>query len=185
MRRLIVALAVFSLIPAGCSSGEAFVFGEDDLCEWVTEEDVTGFARDAYEAVGADWAGTAELIGEHWVEDGTEYECGWGLSGSEGLILVYAEPVPQASDEEVVAYGDQNVTNIPIIGIVSEHPEFEDDVLISNHAFGRYGFWVPSSDAQLVLSVNLEGDLELEDEHWEVPLFVVANGFLEEMNWTS
>lgn len=161
------------------------MFGEDDLCERVTEEDVTGYARDAYEAVGANWEGSAELIGEHWVEGSIEYECGWGLSGSEGLILAYTWPAPEASDEEVIVYADLTEPYIPMSGTVSEHPEFDDDVLITNHAFGRYGFWVPTTDDQLVLFVNLEGDLELEDEQWEVPLFVVANGFLEDMNWTS
>ncbi len=167
---------------------DAFVFGGDDLCEWVTEDDVTSFARDAYEAVGVEWDGNAVLTEQHWVEDGIEFECQWRLSalsgsGFEGLVLAETWPVSAQATNELVGYEDLTTTYIPIGTTVSGHPEFADDVLISNNAFGRYGFWVPTSDDQLVISVNIAVDDDALD--WEVPLFIIANGFLEGMNWAS
>lgn len=162
-----------------------FVFGEDDLCEWMTEDVVTGLARQAYGAVGVDWAGDATLAREHWVDSDIEYECEWRLSGDgpSGSIYVYTEPVSSLIGD-LIAFEDLTDPFIPISGIVTDHPDFDDDVLIENHAFGRYGFWTPASDVQLVLSVDLGRGGELDDGHrWEVPLFVVANGFLEAMEW--
>lgn len=188
MRRPVVALAVLGLLLASCSSEErVFEFAEDDLCDWITEEEVTDFARQAYEAVGVDWNGSATLTKEDWFEDPIEYECEWSLSGSGfegGLIYVYTHPVSR-STEAVTAYADLSVPYIPLDGTVAEHPEFDEEVMIGNHAFGRYAFWVPTSDQQLVLSVALGADIELEGYRFEVPLFVVANGFLEAMHWTS
>jgi hypothetical protein len=165
------------------TSDDVFVFGEDDLCELVTEDEVAEYARDAYEAVGEEWNGTATLTREHWFEDPIEYECEWSLSGSDGLIYVYTEPASR-SGGQTIAYAELSESHIPMSGTVVEHPEFDDDVMIQNHAFGRYGFWVPESEGQMVLSVSLGRDVELEDYGWEVPLFVVANRFLDEMNWT-
>ncbi len=171
---------------ADVSRDDVFVFGEDDLCEWVTEDEVTGFARDAYAAVGIDWTGSATLSREHWVESNYEFECEWSLprQGPTGSINVYTVPV-SLSRGGLIAYEDLTDPFIPIGGTVTEHPDFDNHVMINNHAFGRYGFWTPASDTQLVLSVNLGRDIDLdEDEQWETPLFVVANGFLKDMAWT-
>ena len=167
---------------------EAFVFGEDDLCQWVTEEDVTEYAREAYEAVGVEWDGEAVLTNQRWVEEGAEYECQWSLStlsgkGFEGVVHVETWPVPPPEETQFVAYEDMTTTFIRIGHTIVGHPEFADDVLVTNNAFGRYGIWVPTSDDQLVIAVNL--GIEDESLDWEVPTFVIANGFLEKMNWTG
>ena len=199
MRRSIALVAGLVLTLGACSSDptvseqssipsdEAFVFGEDDLCRWVTEEDVTGIARKAYESVGVEWDGNAVLTNQHWVEEGAEYECQWSLtaldgSGFEGVIHVETWPVPSPDESPLVPYDDLTPTYFPAGVTVSGHPAFADDVLIMNEAFGRFAVWIPTSDDQLVVAVNL--GIEDESLDWESPTFVVANGFLEKMNWT-
>lgn len=164
------------------ASDDMFVFGEDDLCTWISEDEVTEFAREAYGDVGMDWNGNATLIREHWFEEPLDYECEWRLSESDGSIYVYTQP---ASRGLLIAYTDLRQPSIPMAGTVTEHPALEDEVRIKNHAFGRFGFWVPASDDQMVLSVDLGVDFDSDENRWEIPIFVVANGFLEKMNWTS
>ncbi len=85
----------------------------------------------------------------------------------------------------MIAYEDLTDPFIPMTGTVTDHPDFDDEVMIGNHAFGRYGFWTSASDVQLGLWVNLGRDIDLdEDQRWEIPLFVVANGFLKDLAWT-
>jgi hypothetical protein len=144
------------------SSDDMFVFGEDDLCEWVTEDEVTTFVRNAYEEVG-------------------EYECQWTLTGSDGEITAYSEVAGQT--EEVVSYEELDTTWVEIGANVNGHPDFDAEVVINNQGFGQYAFLIPTSEDQLVLSVYLP--IEDDSVDYEKPLFIVANGFLEEMNWTS
>jgi hypothetical protein len=177
MRRLTKVLAVLGLLLAGCSSGQEFVFGEDDLCVWVTEDDVTDFARDAYEAVGVEWDGEATLI----TDEVGEYECQWTLTGVDGEITAYSEVAGQT--EEVVSYEELDTTWVEIGANVNGHPDFDAEVVINNQGFGQYAFLIPTSEDQLVLSVYLP--IEDDSVDYEKPLFIVANGFLEEMNWTS
>jgi hypothetical protein len=53
MRRLLL-LALVGLLVGGCSSGEVFTFADDDLCAWVSEDDVASFVSEAYLQSGAE-----------------------------------------------------------------------------------------------------------------------------------
>ncbi len=156
---------------------EIFVFGEDDLCEWVTEEEVTDFVRGAYEAAGVEWDGEATLI----TGEVGNYECQWTLTDDSGEITALRSP-GELGDQDVIVYADLD-EDTPVGVTISGHPDFGDNVLISNIGWGSYAFWTTTSEDQLVLWVNL--DVETDSVEWETPLFIVANGFLDEMNWKS
>ena len=186
MRRLLL-LALFGLFVGGCSSGEVFTFAEADLCAWVSEDDVASFVSAAYEKSGVEWDGTAVAVPPR--------ESAWDLSGD------YCQWEPTGGGY-VIARGLASASFGRGSGIaVSGYPEFDDNIIVGNAGFARYGFWVEGSDEVLGIEVSLPvgqpppprlslpgSDTTASDEYWapqETMLFSVANSFLDTMGWTS
>lgn len=157
-----------------------FVHGEDDLCEWITEEDVARFAREAHAAIGAEWDGEAALSQADW----GEAECHWMLLQGYERGGVSAEFVSVRADnhDDVVDYADLLEFNSLQGEPVSGHPDLPAGVLLVGQAYGRYAFWLPGMDDAVMLTVHL--DQADQDAH-DTALFAVANGFLEALGWTE
>jgi hypothetical protein len=66
---------------------DVFTFAEDDLCEWVSEDEVTSFVRAAYDESGVEWDGTLTAVrqqGSAW-DLGGSY-CRWEPAGGGWVI---------------------------------------------------------------------------------------------------
>lgn len=90
----IVLLVFVVVLVAGCPSEQAvpFDFDTDDLCEWVSAEDVAGLVGEAY-----GWEATAVEVPPEYPE---EWDCQWELTGSDGRDgeVVAGEAVWEAWD---------------------------------------------------------------------------------------
>ena len=184
MKRFFVVIAVAAMISvAGACSDEEqtrFSFADNDLCEWVSETEVTRFVSEAYSGSGIEWDGSVsavEPVGSAWDLPGTDY-CRWetiegGHVIARGLAPSDFGPVSDYSE------WDQE----SMMPAVSGHPEVPEGIIAANAAFGRYGFWVERSDEALGLEVVFDGVDDWEQE--EMMLFAIADSFLAEMGWTA
>lgn len=163
------------------SSEEIFVLGADDLCEWVTEEEIAQAASDAFDSAGVAWEGTATLV----ERGNTDWDCDWLLAGAgnaegitDGEVLVDIRSDVGVDPEEIIEY----VEGEPWTGgYLSDYPGLDDDILIAPGAFGSVGFVM--SDSGDALAVMLYSD-EI-DQTTPEPFVIVANRILDEMNWNS
>lgn len=183
MRRLLL-LALVGLFVGGCSSGEVFTFAEDDLCEWVSEDDVTSFVNEAYEKLGVEWDGTAVAVpaqGSLWDLSG-DY-CRWDLTG--GGYVIARGLTPASFGTGVTDYSEaEDGDYYSLSGPVSGHPEFDDNIIVGNAAFGRLGFWLEGSDDVLGIEMSLIDGVSHNDWGQTTILFSVADSFLNKMGWT-
>jgi hypothetical protein len=184
--RRVVLLGLVGLLLSGCSSGDVFTFAEDDLCEWVSEDEVTSFVKKAYDKSGVEWAGSAVAVphqGSAWDVPGVY--CRWEPTGGGWVIARGLKPSSFGSGAvEFSEVGDEVLFPLGP-GPVSGHPDFADNIIIANAAFGRLGFWLQDSDEALGLEAYLPDGVS--DDDWaeqEKMLSVVANSFLKEMGWT-
>jgi hypothetical protein len=181
---LTLALPGSAAACSGDDGSEAFSFADDDLCEWVSTDDVAAFYASAY-----DWEGTAETIID---PDTGQDECWWRLTddssdgyveigaGNAGGLLPYDE-ITQYEGGPVPAPG----------GTVSGHPALSDGAVVQSAGWGAYAFWVPPRTEYLSVSV-----IRFSGEGAGVPvvgsaideqsrLFSLADQFLNELDWVS
>jgi hypothetical protein len=165
----------------GEATGEAFTFAEDDLCEWLTPDDVGRFYTTAY---GTDVTVTARPS----VDTGPD-ECGWLVTPTSGDESVDScEVSASVSDgsgvvgpvKEIIEYSGGGV---PVPGAtVSGHPALGDAVLVQSEGWGVYAFWVPPADQYLVL-VDCNADSGGADV--QTRLFTFATLVLQELGWVT
>jgi len=171
------------VLLASCGgTAEPFDFDSDDLCSWVSAEEVAGFVEEAF-----GWEATAVAV-----EPDDEYwECKWAVTGSDGEDrMVYATEAEwfnfnggpiYLSEREVVDFADLEEPFVPIMGAVSGHPSLDERVVVINGGFGSFAFGVPPTDQYLQVSVHTP---DSEDwESFEPNFFPVANSFIEELGW--
>lgn len=184
--RLLVGMLVVAFL-AGCSSGQAdpFDFETDDLCEWVSAEEVAGLVGEAY-----GWEATAVEVPPEY----PEWACQWELTGSDGRDgeVVAGEAVWEAfgggpydltgaMTTGVVDFVDMDEEWVPIGAAVTGHPSLSDGVVVHNGGFGQFAFGVPPRDRYLQVTVIVPGE-----EDWaqrEPKFFAVANGIIEALGW--
>lgn len=173
----------------GVQLADAFTFAEDDLCDWITADEIAGFFASEY-----DWEGTAELV--NTADTGPD-ECRWRLTiaGEDDYFEVSAgnaDPGVLVPYEEIVEYDGGTVG-----GTVSGHPALSDDVIVQSAGWGVYSFWVPPRDEYLSLLMNLHsGDspevvgvdsspdkqVRVEAQH---RFFAFADQLLQELGWVT
>ena len=160
---------------------EAFSFAADDLCEWVTQEEIAGFIAAAF-----DWDGTL-------VEQPTQGpdNSAWELVGNgSGGVSVYdagqwetfgGNPVDWGA-EDIVEFSDDDPDYVEIGATVSGHPALSDGVVVHNGAFGQYAFWVPPRPEYLAFSLDVPGvDNMFEADRF----FMVADQIIRELGWVD
>lgn len=165
-------LGVAPLIFSGGANPEVFVAGEDDLCEWVSEEEITKAARAAFDSMGVDWDGTA-------TPDEVEgWDCVWMLAqeGSPvGAIQVNAVSPTEFDLGEITEYAE----NEPWTGaLVSGYPGVNDNIMVGAFSWSHI-YWVSNTDDAIQLYLSFSIDPEPTE-----PEIVVANAILEELFWT-
>ena len=178
MRRLFAVMAAFGLLLVGCSSDDEFVFGEHDVCSWISDDAVAEAVSDAFGSMGMEWQGVAEVDDARSNAEG----CVWILTSesTDGSVWVGGSQNWAYPDtEDVVDYsGDDPTTD----GFVSGYPALNENVAVRADAFETYQFWVEGTQKALSLGVRftdpaLNGEIQ--------PTVLVANRILEELNWTG
>jgi hypothetical protein len=168
------------------STVDVFSFAEDDLCEWVTGEEVARLVSTIYP-----WNGTAA---DGVPGPGSELptNCSWSLSGGDGNGYLYAgdasrwvdfngAPYDVAAAGPVVEYSEEDPAWIEIGTTVTGHPALSDGVGVFNGGFGQYAFWVPPEEQYLAYSLAVPGvGIEIDDH-----FFAVADGLLQELGWVA
>lgn len=166
--------------PVGTNESVAVFDPEsDDLCEWVTGNDVVEFLT----AAGADVEGPA-TASEPWTDDATGWNCGWTLASGDEIQLGAKNTTRLSSMEElnrVTAYAEPGQVMNPTGELVSGHPNLSRGVVVENQAFGRFGFYTPTTDAQLNLHFN--GDWY--SDTYEAVVMGTADAVLDELGWLS
>ena len=167
------------------TSVEVFSFTDDDLCEWVTQEELTGFITEAL-----DWNGSAIQT-----PPDAPAKCEWRVVGDEegeiGFVEAYDATRELQTWEnqpfdfaalDVVEFSDSS----PLEGgetAVSGHPDLSDGVVAYNYGYGIDVFWVPPRDEYLALSFPL---ISGASEIWgDAAYFAVADQILRELAWVD
>ena len=127
------------------STVDVFSFADDDLCEWVTAEEVTRLVSTVYP-----WNGTAA---DGVPESEGSGSCLWSLSGGDGNGYLSAGdasrwvgfgPGPyEVWAGPVVEYSEEDLASIEVGTNVTGHPALSDGVVMGGGLFGQYAFWVP------------------------------------------
>jgi hypothetical protein len=158
-----------------------FTFATDDLCEWVTEDEIAGFV-----AAEIDWDGTATEIGMP-----NTAGCSWELTSetTEPGILGFTAPTGLTIADEVDHYepGDEWVIGSQVLG----HPDLSDGVAYYLQGFGPLAFGVPEDDRWIVADYppDIKAAAQLIEQHggedafW-YGWFGVADHLIEELGWT-
>jgi hypothetical protein len=169
---------------------EVFSFADDDLCEWVTQEELTGFITEAF-----DWDGSAVQT----PPDSPSAKCEWRLIGDEegeiGFVSAFdatggeLQPKEGESGEavdfaalDVVDFSDHTPVEMDVVA-VSGHPDLSDGVVAYDYGWNTYVFWVPPRDDYLGLFFGVPiGDSEV----WvDAGYFEVADQILHELGWVD
>jgi len=162
----------------------AFTFAEDDLCTWVSEDEVAEFVAAEFA-----WEGTVVLDPSSG-GDG----CGWRLTSTDDDVvfdvgaaaarwsLFGPDNTPIGLGEvEVVDFDEEAGTVDDVDTGVSGHPSLSDGVVVINGGWGNYAFWVPPIDECLELFVSVEP--VVPEGELEARTFGVADRFLQELGW--
>lgn len=168
--------------PAASASDpvEPFDFESDDLCEWVSAEQVAALVEEAF-----GWEATAVALEP-------DQNCEWLLNGDGGQGHVQiSEAVWQtfggapydmpAAFDRVEDFSDVGETTVPIGAAVSGHRSLSEGVVVHNGGFGQFAFGVPPAEQYLQVWVDVPGEDEWET--FEPKLFEVANGFVDVLGW--
>ena len=181
----VAAVLLLASPLAACGGGDdsdAFTFADDELCDWLTADEIAGFFASVYE-----WDGTAELV---YTEDAGPDECFWRLAtaGGNGFIEIGAGNADPGllPYEEVVEYDGGSVPAPG--GTVTGHPALSEDVVVQSAGWGAYSFWVPPRDEYLSLFANRASSdgtgprVGVEDQD---RFFAFADQLLQELGWVS
>ncbi len=168
------------------TSVDVFSFADDDLCEWVTEDEVAGFVATAFE-----WDGTVTQSPPD-APLGGPTTCEWQLTadGDPTGILVATEAQWQTFGGSpydlaalaVVDYDDADPAEIERAA-VSGHPALSEGVLVTADGWGQFAFWVPPRDQYLALMIDVPGEelsYPIDDR-----VFSIADQFLRELGWVN
>ncbi|MGB7877364.1 MAG: hypothetical protein WBL31_01290 [Ilumatobacteraceae bacterium] len=166
------------------TSAEAQLAGfsseRDDLCEWVTGDEVAEFVIAAGFAV--ERPATAS---EPATDDATGWDCAWTFASGEELQLgVRARPgrldALQARDTVAEYEGPGQIMEPG--ATVSGHPALSDGVVVENTAFGRFTFHTPGRDDVLNVMFLTVG-AEAAEAGYEAALMAMSDSVLGDLGW--
>lgn len=156
----------------------AFAFATDDLCDWVSENEITEFV-----AAEFDWNGTATEI-----DTRNDAGCYWELTETLGPgTLGFIAPIELTIPDDVEHYDPESeieiglVIGTPILG----HPYLSDGVAYYLRGFGPLAFGVPDDNRWFV--VDGLPDIKTspavaQGDAW-IGWFGVADRLIDELGW--
>ena len=159
----------------GETQSAGFSSERDDLCHWVTGDDVVEFVTAAGFAV--EGPATAS---EPATEDTTGWDCAWTFSSGEELQLGVRDRPGSLAAMEVVEYQEPGQIMDPG-ATVSGHPELSVGVVVENNAFLRFAFYTPGRDD--VLNVMFWSEKGGSEDGYEVALMAVSDSVLSDLGW--
>lgn len=157
---------------------EVFDPESDDLCQWVTADDIVEFLT----AAGATVDGPATEI-EANADDETGWNCAWTLrSGEEIQIGASASRLASSMQNlDMVAEYEAPGQVMSPGAVVSGHPDLSDGVIVENMAFGRFGFFPPGLDGQLNVGIY---DSNVTSS-FESVVMITGDELLGELGWLT
>ena len=179
---------------------DAFDPDADDLCAWVTGDEIVAHLI----AAGDDVEGPAAPT-EPDTEDTTGWDCAWTLASGEEIQLGARTITPRAQTEPVEPeqpgfgyseYEEPGQIMEPGAHVIG-HPYLNEGVTVENEAFLRFSFYPLDSDH--ILNVNywsedvMCDDSELDDSGYcdkdtsgyETVLTRTANAILQDLGWVE
>ena len=170
------------------SIGEEFSFVDDDLCEWVTDEDVAEMLADVF-----DWTGTLTEQPSPTNRSGEQEadNCLWVLSGNgEGVFAVHDAGQSESfgggaldlGEVDIVEFSEDDPGDLEIGAAVSGHPALSDGVVVFNGGFGQFAFWVPPRQEYLALVLAVPG---VDDVFEGDRFFMIADQLVRELGWVD
>ena len=169
----------------------AFTFADDDLCEWVSEDEVAEFVATEF-----DDPEVTVVLDENSGGPENPDSCQWVLTSTApdefGSVSAANAELPGA--ESIAKAGppvdfDEEGGFVEIGSAVSGHPSLSDGVVVYNNAFLRYLFWVPPSEQYLEVSIlgyPSEESADEDEDDWaddQARVFGVADRFVQELGW--
>ena len=177
-----------STVPSAEVIEGAFTFADDDLCEWVSEDEVAEFVATEF-----DDPEVTVVLDENSGGPENPDSCQWVLTSTApdefGSVSAANAELPGA--ESIAKAGppvdfDEEGGFVEIGSAVSGHPSLSDGVVVYNGGFGQYVFWVPPSDEYLRVFVGFPREGTEDEDDWadyEDRFFGVADRFVQELGW--
>lgn len=162
---------------AGDSGAAVFDADADDLCEWVTGEELVESLTDA--GWGVQGPATA---GDPASDDLTGWDCAWGFASGEELQLgIRQGSLGEEADVVVYAGPGQIMENIGLS--VIGHPALSDGVVVENAAFLRFLFYAPGLDHRL--NVTFISEQSGNEDTYEETVMTLADDILVDLGWIA
>jgi hypothetical protein len=168
-------------LPATSAETQLAVFSSerDDLCEWVTGDEVAEYVTAAGFAVEGPATATEPVT-----EDTTGWDCAWTFASGEELQLgVRNHPGRLDSLQEldmIVEYQEPGQIMQPG-ATVSGHPALSDGVVVENNGFLRFTFYTPGRDD--VLNVSFWTEDAGNEDGYEAALMAFSDSVLSDLGW--
>ena len=148
----------------------------DDLCEWMTGDEVV----EILQAAGAADVEAPAVASSPDGDDPLGWDCVWTVAPGYELQLG-ARSSGQDRPDIPDNYTRTGQVMQPGGGPVAGHPALSEGVIVENQAFGRFSFFVVDTDHQLNLLYSYwEGS---SDEEFETVLMSTADAVLAELGW--
>lgn len=200
-QRTAVLILVAGLVMISCSDdGESsdvapvatFSFENDDLCDWVSVDEISDFVSSQFDWDGEVAESDAPADVADFEERGT-VACSWKLSGFEpGHVTIFA-PTTLAVGHETYDFAedvDLDVGRVMVDGPVLGHPSLSTGVAYFTEPWHNTAFGTPASGRYLIASFELLGlypptsmPQEEQEERWD-RWFAVVDQILVELGWT-
>lgn len=161
-----------------------FSFAEDDLCEWISEDTLTGFVAGEF-----DWDGVAVEVAAPPEQADDEprgrVACQWELTEpSAGYVTIFAPTALEvggglANYDDVAGF----IVDQPVLG----HPALSEGVAYIQEGWSRPAFGVPAANAYFILGDSAPGlypseDRAAQEDYWE-SWYVIADEIIAELGW--
>ena len=188
-QRTAALFLVAGLVMISCSDDEelsdvaTFSFENDDLCDWVSVDEISEFVSSQF-----DWAGdVSESEAPAAVaraEERGNVACHWTLSGDKaGRVTVFAPTTLEVGDE---TYDYDDVAGTIVDGPVLGDPSLSAGVAYFQEPYSNTAFGVPATGSYLIASFELpdfESPQSSWDDYWD-RWFNVADRIVGELGWT-
>lgn len=146
-----------------------FSFADDDLCEWITEEEIAEMVSAVY-----GWDGAATQVEPY------EFACRWELTGDEEVPPLVGIAESDRSDAPIRQWADD--PSFSIGGdVVVGHPDMTEGAGFVLGAFGDFAVGVPEDGRFVQLFVMMPEGLD----DWMTDTIRLGDLVLRELGWIA
>lgn len=148
-----------------------FSFADDELCEWITEQEIVEIVSAVY-----DWDGGATQVEPY------EFACRWELTGDEEVPPLVGIAESDRSDAPIRQWADEPSFSIGR-DVVVGHPDMTEGAGFVLGAFGDFAVGVPEDGRFVQLFVMMPEDTIVDD--WVTDTIRLGDLVLSELGWIA